>query len=76
MKVHMYRFYADREYVANKDNKFKETNYNRIVNLLSFMLMEESRKVCNLEHFIHGFVIFLYLHLNMGVSGNLVVGFI
>lgn len=24
----MYRFYADREYVANKDNKFKETNYN------------------------------------------------
>lgn len=27
------------------------------------------------HQFIHGFIIFLYLHLIMGVSGNLVIGF-
>lgn len=30
---------------ANKDSKMKEINYNRIVNLLLFTLMEENTKV-------------------------------
>lgn len=47
----------------------------KIVNLLSFMLPEESRKVYDLKQFKHSLVIFLNLLLNVGVSGNLVIGF-
>lgn len=66
-------FYADSSQV-NKATTFKEKYYNKIVNLLSFMLLEESRKVYDLKAYAWFFV-FLYLHLYMGVSDNLIIGF-
>lgn len=47
----------------------------KIVNLLSFTLLKETRNGDVLKQFTHGFVVFFNLLLNVGVSCNLVIGF-
>lgn len=72
VKVQMCLFCGDKR--TQKNAVFKETNYNLMVSWLSSML-RGGADVYSGHQFIHGFIIFLYLHLIMGVSGNLVIGF-
>lgn len=54
----------------SRQYKFKETSGSKVA-----MFVAECSKVGNAKQSVHGVVPFLYLSLNMGVSGRLVIGF-
>lgn len=41
---------------------------------MSLMVPEQCKEVSNPEQFVHGGVLFLWLSVNVGVSGNVVIG--
>lgn len=69
----MYLFCGDKRW-AKKNGTLKETNYSSIVSWLSF-IATGGKHAYSGKQFVQGFIIFLYLHLIMGVPGNLVIGF-
>lgn len=72
VKVQMCLFCGDKR--TQKNAVFKETNYSQWL-AGCHLCYWWGADVHSGHQFIHGFIIFLYLHLIMGVSGNLVIGF-